>query len=120
MIKIKNFPEWYSQEIKCPDIWMLHLPTCRRFHSFHCTRGQELWPFWKWIFCLLLPLQSINITIPGEEVELLKSHALIIPKWFNLGNQIEINVVFFKHCCHVEPTHLIHLWHCKLLCVKAH
>lgn len=33
--------------------------------------------------------------IPGEEVELLKSHALIILKWFNLGNQIEINVLFF-------------------------
>ena len=72
------------------------------------------------LFVASLPINKHNY-IPGEEVELLKSHALIILKWFNLGNQIEINVVFFfKHCCHVEPTHTVHLWHCKLFCVKAH
>lgn len=45
------------------------------------------------LFVASLTINKHNC-IPGEEVELLKSHALIILKWFNLGNQIEINVFF--------------------------
>lgn len=44
--------------------------------------------------------------IPGEEVELLKSHALIILKWFNLGNQIEINVFLKKNIVAMWSQHI--------------
>lgn len=57
------------------------------------------------LFVASLPINKHNY-IPGEEVELLKSHALIILKWFNLGNQIEINVVFFLNTVAMWSQHI--------------